>query len=115
MQREESSFDVRLRSTGFLSFEIIFQYQRNPARCQRTTVSGVTTRRDCFQPDQHRRTSSQKSLSNQSSLGVRMTPLEHDELLTKCKIFEKKTVTRTKEANQRSEAESKETEHGGEL
>jgi len=44
-----------------------------------------------------------------------MTPLEHDELLTKCKIFEKKTVMRTKETNQRSGAESKETEHGGEL
>jgi len=41
-----------------------------------------------------------------------MAPLEHDELLTKCEIFEKKTVMRTTEANQRSE---KETEHGGEL
>jgi hypothetical protein len=44
-----------------------------------------------------------------------MTPLENDELLTKCEIFEKKTVMRTKTANQRSEAEAKETEHGGEL
>jgi hypothetical protein len=42
-----------------------------------------------------------------------MTSLEHDELLTKCEIFEKKAVMRTKEANQRSETESKETKHGG--
>ncbi len=44
-----------------------------------------------------------------------MTPLEHDELLTKCQILEKETVMRAKEANQRSEAESKETKHGAEL
>ena len=42
-----------------------------------------------------------------------MTPLEHDELLTKCQIFEKETVTRAEETNQRSEIESKQTEHGG--
>src|SRR5215469_6987232 len=41
-----------------------------------------------------------------------MTPLEHDELLTTCQIFEKDTGTRPEETNQRSEIESKETEHG---
>jgi len=44
-----------------------------------------------------------------------MTPFEHHELLTKYEILEKKIVMRPKEANQRSERESKETEHGGEL
>ena len=44
-----------------------------------------------------------------------MTPLEHDELLTKCHILEKKTVMRAKEANERSETEIKETKHSGEL
>jgi len=44
-----------------------------------------------------------------------MTPLEHDELLTKGQIFDKKAVMRAKEANQRSEAESKEAQHDGEL
>jgi len=28
-----------------------------------------------------------------------MTPLKHGELLTKCQIFEKETVTRPKETN----------------
>ena len=37
---------------------------RKPFSCQRTTVSGVTTRRACFHPDQNRRTTTQKSLSN---------------------------------------------------
>jgi hypothetical protein len=31
---------------GLLKLEISFPYKRNPPRCQRTTVSGVTTRRD---------------------------------------------------------------------
>jgi hypothetical protein len=44
-----------------------------------------------------------------------MTPLQHDELLPKCQILEKETVMRAKEANQRSEAESKETKHAGML
>src|SRR6516164_1986010 len=67
--RSRTSFGACLLPMGFLVFEIILQYQLNPARCQRTTVSGVTTRSACFQPDQDRRTSSQKSLSDKSSFG----------------------------------------------
>src|SRR5215469_10521422 len=71
--RSRTSFEVGLLPTGFLTFEIILQYQRNPARCHRTTVSGVTTRRACFQPDQHRRTTNQKSLSDESSFVIDST------------------------------------------
>jgi hypothetical protein len=99
---------------GFLGFEITVQYQRNPARCHRTAVSGVTTSSASFQPDQQRRTSSQKSLSNRSEPWAPMTSLEHDELLAKDHVLEK-SLTRTQKANQRSEAESKETKHSGEL
>jgi len=67
--RSRTSFGVCLPPMGFLVFEIILQYQRNPARCHRTTVSGVTTRSACFHPDQHRRMSSQKSLSNKYNFG----------------------------------------------
>ena len=49
--------------------QISFQYKPNPALCQRTTVSGVTTMRDCCHPDQNRRTATQKSLSSRSNLG----------------------------------------------
>src|SRR5258705_6711429 len=45
--------------TGLLISEISFQYKR----CQRTTVSGVTARRDCCHADQNRRMATQKSLS----------------------------------------------------
>jgi hypothetical protein len=44
-----------------------------------------------------------------------MRPLEHNKLLTKCQILEQETVMRAKEANQRSEAESKGTKHAGRL
>ncbi len=54
-------------SPNRLSTEINSQYQRNPARCHRTTVSGVTTESACFQPRQNRRTSSQKNLPSDYS------------------------------------------------
>jgi hypothetical protein len=65
-----TSFDNLFLPTCFLSFEMKFPYSRNPARCQRTTVSGVTTRRDFFQSDQNRDASTQKSLSTMPSLGL---------------------------------------------
>src|SRR5262249_18293702 len=67
--RSRTSFDVGFLPTGFRTFEINVQYQRNEARCHRTTVSGVTTTSACFQPGQHRRTSSQNSLSKGLILG----------------------------------------------
>src|SRR5258706_9762769 len=63
-----TSFDVCRRPTGLLTLEISFQYKRNPALCQRTTVSGVTAMRDCCHPDQNRRTATQNSLSSKSNL-----------------------------------------------
>ena len=52
-----TSLDSLFLPTCFLTFEIRLQYSRNPARCQRTTVSGVTTRRDFFQSDHNRHVS----------------------------------------------------------
>ncbi len=63
------SFVVCFLSTCFWTLEISLQYIRKPARCQRTTVSGVTTRRACFHPDQTRRAITQKSLSRSPRLG----------------------------------------------
>src|SRR5258708_2548695 len=46
-----TSLDRLFLAICFHTLEIRLQYMRNPARCQRTTVSGVTTRRDFFQSD----------------------------------------------------------------
>jgi len=67
--RSRTSWDMAPLPRRFLTLAISIQYQRKPARCYRTTVSGVTTKSACFQPDQQRRTISQKSLSSNSSLG----------------------------------------------
>ena len=56
-----------------------------------------------------------EELVEQIQLWAWMTPFEHDKLLTKCQILEKKTVMRAKETNQRSEAKSQETKHDGDL
>ena len=58
-----TSLDVCLLPTRFLTREISLQYARKPARCHRTTVSGVTMIKACFHPDQNRQTATQKSLS----------------------------------------------------
>jgi hypothetical protein len=64
-----NSFDVGLLPTCLRTLEINRQYIRKPVRCQRTTVSGVTMGRECFQADQNRRAITQKSLSKGSMLG----------------------------------------------
>jgi hypothetical protein len=64
-----TSFDVGLLRTRVLAMEISLQYKRNPARCQRTTDSGVTMMRECLQADQTRRATTQKSLSKRPRLG----------------------------------------------
>src|SRR6516165_4739358 len=46
------------------------QYLRNPARCQRTTVSGVTRTRVFFHCDQTLLIPIQNSLSNGASIGL---------------------------------------------
>ncbi len=55
------SFGVCFLPTCLWTLEISPQYIRKPVRCQRTAVSGVTRMRDCFQADQTRRATTQKS------------------------------------------------------
>src|SRR5437588_3074819 len=66
-----TSADSCFLPTCFLAFEIKLQYSRNPARCQRTTVSGLTSTRDCFQAPQKRRANTQKILSTVPIRGLR--------------------------------------------
>ena len=68
--KSRTSFDVGLLPTCVLAREISRQYKRKPARCHRTTASGVTTISDCFHPDQNRRTATQKILSSGPILGL---------------------------------------------
>ena len=55
--------------TAFRAREIRLQYSRKPARCQRTTVSGVTRINDFFQPEQTCRKTTQNIRSTELSRG----------------------------------------------
>src|SRR5215469_1527362 len=83
-----TSVDSFFLPTGFLAFEIKLQYSRKPARCQRTTVSGLTSTRDCFQAPQKRRANTQKILSTASHPGSGMLALQHGQLLPEGEIFQ---------------------------
>jgi hypothetical protein len=54
---------MRLRPPTGLALETQVQYKRNPARCQLTTVLGVTKTRGFVHPDQNALNVTQNSLS----------------------------------------------------
>ena len=70
--------------------------------------------RACFHPDQNRRTKTQKSLSRRPMLGRRC---QRFSTASRCRStrFSYKIPTATEEANQYSDPEEKEAEHGTEL
>jgi hypothetical protein len=57
-----TSWPTRLRPPTCLTLETHAQYRRNPARCQFTTVRGVTKMRGFLHPDQNDRNATQNSL-----------------------------------------------------
>jgi hypothetical protein len=67
---KRTSFEIRFRPITRRALEVARQYNLNPARCQPTTVSGLTTMRACFQPGQNPRAKTQKILSNARSLSL---------------------------------------------
>src|SRR5712664_4400551 len=81
-----TSLDNLFLPTCFLSFEMKPQYSRNPARCQRTTVSGVTTRRDFFQSDPNRHP---EELVKRQECWPGLPALQYSELLMKRQILPK--------------------------
>src|SRR5260370_28648612 len=60
--KARTSLLTRLRPPTRLTLEIQDQYKRNPARCQFTTVLGVTKTRGSLHPDQHVFNATQNSL-----------------------------------------------------
>src|ERR1700751_1950262 len=106
-----TSLDSFFLPICFLTFEIQLQYSRNPARCQRTTVSGVTTRRDLLQSVQNRHASTQKSLSKGLSFGLGPPTLQYREFLAKRQILQKYSATRTKATGLQSHTQPGDVQH----
>src|SRR5712671_1712096 len=69
--RSRTSFEILFLPVTGRALEIARQYRANPDLCHRTTVSGLTTMRACFHPDQNLRANTQKILSSIVSLGLR--------------------------------------------
>ena len=76
-----TSLDVGLLPTRVLAREISFQYKRNPARCQRTTVSGVTMRRECLPSRPKSPNDDPEELIEEADARARMSTLQNGELL----------------------------------
>src|SRR5215472_16863551 len=95
--RSRTSWEAGLLPIGPLALEINFQYRRNPALCQRTTVSGLTKMSDCFQPDHTRRATIQKVGRSSRGLDAECAP---SALLTaektQCQILKEETLSRAK-------------------
>jgi len=60
--KARTSLRTRFRPPTWLILETHVPYKRNPARCQFTTVLGVTKTRGCLHPDQHILSATQNSL-----------------------------------------------------
>ena len=60
--RERTSLLTRFRPPARRNLEIHVPYKRNPARCQFTTVRGVTTTRGFMHPDQNVLSATQNNL-----------------------------------------------------
>src|SRR5215831_6067069 len=95
-----TSLDSFFLPTCFLPFEIKLQYSRKPARCQRTTVSGLTSTRDCFQAPKKRRANTQKILSTAPIRG--MLALQHGQLLPEGEIFQEQASMRLQAAGEQA-------------
>jgi len=91
------------------------QYGRNPARCQRVIVSGMSRKSASFQEDQNRRAAAQKSLSNKVESRFGMFAFQNRELLAQSEILQQQTSVGTKDAKDYSKQEPDEIEHGGQV
>src|SRR5215471_15801679 len=64
--RARTSLLTRFRPPTRLNLEIHIQYKRNPARCQFTTVRGVTKTRGFLHPDQNILKATQNTFAGES-------------------------------------------------
>ncbi len=110
-----TSFGVCFLPACVRTLEISFQYKRNPARCHRTTVSGVTIMRFLLPAGPNSPSNYPEELIEETEDRPRTAPLQHSELLPKREIFQDEVPTATKHASKRSGQENEQIEHGTEL
>src|SRR2546429_3591948 len=98
-----TSADSCFLPTCFFAFEIKLQYSRNPARCQRTTVSGLTSTRDCFQAPQKRRANNQKIFSTTSIPGFGCLRFSTASCCRRTRFFQEQAFMRLQTAREQTQ------------
>src|SRR2546430_14361949 len=86
--RVRTSLLTRLRPPICLALETHVQYKRNPARCQFTTVLGVTKTRGFLHPDQNVLNATKNSFVQGSQPTARLLRVQSQQLPTESQVFE---------------------------
>ncbi len=86
------------------------QYNRKPARCQRTTVSGLTTISDFFQPDHRLFSATQNNLSRAESR-ARPLRMQSQQLLPKGEVLQNEVFSGVDGGDEPAEKISKAHKH----
>src|SRR6266436_6378182 len=96
--RARTSLLTCLRPTC-LALETHAQYKRNPARCQLTTVLGVTRTRGFVHPDQNVLNATQNSLCRAVNRRRGRLACRASSCLTESQVFEDETLPGTESAD----------------
>jgi hypothetical protein len=106
---------LRPPPTRFRTPQSMAQYSLNPARCQRTTVSGWTRKSASFHCDQSRRTTTQNSLSSGPSLGLGFLRFKTASCCRRVRFSSNRLRRSRKMRSTCFEPEPKKVEHGGKV
>src|SRR5215831_20446610 len=91
------------------------QYNRKPARCQRITVSGVTSSSGFFHPDHSLRRATPEHLVDRAQSPPRSFGMESQQLLTQCQILQHEVRAGSKRADKPADEVPKQRNHGKNL
>jgi hypothetical protein len=111
--KARTSLLTRFRPPTWLTLETHVQYKRNPARCQFTTVLGVTKMSGLVHPDQHVRNATQNSqlVQGSQSTANRLLRVQSQQLPTESQVLEDEVLPGTENADQPTEGMSERHDH----
>ena len=110
--KARTSLLTRFRPPTWLILETHVQYKRNPARCQFTTVLGVTKTRGCLHPDQHILNATQNSLCRAVNRRRGRCACRARQLLTQSQVFEDEVLPGTESADHPPDEMPERHDHG---
>src|SRR5215469_9102331 len=113
--KARTSLLTRFRPPTRRNLEIHAQYKRNPARCQFTTVRGVTKTRGFFHPDQNVLNASQNSLCRAVNRVRGRCVCKCEQLPTESQVFEDEVLAGTKRADDPPEEMLERHNHGKDI